>query len=264
VAREHATADRYGALVTSDQYRKSRQAKAEVIWHLCGSHLRRAGHAADLGAGTGLIRAALEDRMDKPLYGFEIDTSFVEVRDRMVAADVEQLPVSDGALDFVLMNHLYEHVSNPAELFREAFRVLAPGGSAYVTAGSRLAVMEPHYRLPFLSWLPRSAASAYLRLSGRGRTYEGIRFLTYGALSRMMEEAGFTVHDITERAIDELLERTWGEPWTGLWARAGRLSAGARGRLLSMASPQWFFMLHKPDRQTASGPGGVDAGRGMD
>jgi len=264
VAREHATADRYGALVTSDEYRKSRKAKAEVIWHLCGSHLRRAGHAADLGAGTGIIRAALEDKMDKPLYGFEIDTSFVEIRDRMVAADVERLPVSDESLDFVLMNHLYEHVSDPAALFREAFRVLAPGGGAYVTAGSRLAVMEPHYRLPFLSWLPRPAASAYLRLSGRGGAYEGIRFLTYGPLCRMMREAGFTVHDITERAIDELLGRTWGEPWTDLWARAGALSAGARSRLLRLASPQWFFLIQKPEHHVGETQGGGDVERGAE
>lgn len=263
VAREHATADRYGALVTSDEYRRNRRAKAEVIWHLCGSHLRRAGHAADLGAGTGIIRSVLEVKTGKPLYGFEIDTLFVEVRDRMVAADVEQLPVPDDALDFVLMNHLYEHVSDPAALFREAFRVLAPGGGAYVTAGSRLAVMEPHYRLPFLSWLPRPAASAYLRLSGRGHAYEGIRFLTYGPLRRLMRQAGFTVQDITEQAIDDLLGRTWGEPWTGLWARAGALPAGTRSRLLRMASPQWFFLLQKPERRVVDVPGGGDAGRGL-
>jgi len=246
VGREHATADRYGALVTSEEYRRNRKSKAEVIWHLCGPQLSRPGVAADLGAGTGIIRAALEAKMDKPLYGFEIDISFVELRSRMVAADVERLPVSDRSLDFVVMNHLYEHVRDPAMLFREVHRVLAPGGGAYVSAGSRLAVIEPHYRLPFLSWLPRRAASAYLRLSGRGNAYEGIRFLTYGPLLRIMREAGFIVHDITERAIDELLERTWGRPWTRVWSTTGALPAGARQRLLRLGSPQWFFILEKP------------------
>jgi SAM-dependent methyltransferase len=247
--REHATADRYGVLVTSEAYRRSRVAKAEVIWHLCGDHLQLAGRSADLGAGTGIIRAELEVRMGKPLFGFEIDVSFVEDRTRMVGADVERLPLRDGALNFVLMNHLYEHVENPAALFQEAFRVLAPGGRAYVTAGSRLALIEPHYRLPFLSWLPRPAASAYLRLSGRGRAYEGIRFLTYGPLTRIMNAAGFVVHDITETAIDELLDLTWGGPWTVIWSRTGALGAGVRSALLRLASPQWFFMLEKPAGQ---------------
>jgi ubiquinone/menaquinone biosynthesis C-methylase UbiE len=244
----HATADVYGELVSSEEYRQSREQKAEVIWHLVGSHLRRAGRCADLGAGTGIIRAVLEEKMGKPLYGFEIDTSFVEIREHMVAADVERLPVSDGALDLVLMNHLYEHVSDPSALFREAYRVLAPGGLAYVTAGSRLAVIEPHYRLPFLSWLPRPAASLYLRLSGRGSAYEGIRFMTYGPLSRMMREPGFTVQDITEQAIDELLERVRGKPWADAWKGLGALPAATRSRLLRLASPQWFFLLQKPGR----------------
>lgn len=201
--------------------------------------------------------------MGKPLYGFEIDTSFVEVRDRMVAADVERLPLPDDSLDFVLMNHLYEHVSNPAELFREAFRVLTPGGGVYVSAGSRLALIEPHYRLPFLSWLPRPAASAYLRLSGRGHAYEGIRFMTYGPLYRLMSQAGFTVHDITEHAIDELLERTWGKPWTTVWERVGTLPVGIRSRLLRLASPQWFFLLEKPGPGLSNLQGAGDAGRGL-
>ena len=50
---------------------------------------------------------------------------------------------------------------------------------------SKLAIMEPHYRLPFLSWLPNSAASLYLRMSRRGSEYAGIRFLTYGPLTEI-------------------------------------------------------------------------------
>jgi len=118
-----------------------------------------------------------------------------------------------------------------------------------VTAGSRLALIEPHYRLPFLSWLPRPLATAYLRLSGRGSSYEGIRFLTYRPLTACMRAAGFLVHDITERAIDELLERTWGAPWTSIWDRSGSVGGRGRSALLRVASPQWFFLLEKPAEQ---------------
>ena len=124
-----------------------------------------------------------------------------------------------------------------------------------------VAVIEPHYRLPFLSWLPIPVASAYLRLSGRGHAYEGIRFMTYGPLHRMMSQAGFAVHDITEQAIDELLERTWGQPWTYFWKRLGSLPARIRSRLLRLASPQWFFLLEKPAPDRRHGQASGDAGR---
>lgn len=247
MGREHAMPDRYGRTVASEEYRRSRARKAEVIWHLCGRWLVEADRAADLGAGTGIIRKELEVRSGKPLYGFEIDTTFVVEREKMVGADVLRLPLADASLDFALMNHLYEHVDDAAALFREAFRVLRPGGRAYVTAGSRLALIEPHYRLPFLSWLPRPASSAYLRLSGRGRAYEGIRFLTWRPLDRRMRDAGFRVHDLTETAIDELLERTWGPPWTAAWSALRALPAVARRGLLRTLSPQWFFLLEKPE-----------------
>ncbi len=248
MVREHATADRYGDLVRSEEYRNSRRAKAEVIWHLCGADLRAARVALDLGAGTGIIRETLDDRMSGALFGIEIDASFVDRRARMVAADVEKLPIASDAVDFLIVNHLYEHVMRPTVLFQEAHRVLRPAGRAYVSAGNRLALIEPHYRLPFLSWLPGPAATAYLRLSGRGERYEGIRFLTYRPLVRTMREAGFTVHDVTAQTIDELLERTWGEPWSTLWRGGRRVPGGARERLLHLASPQWFFMLEKPAR----------------
>lgn len=246
MGREHAGADRYGALVRSEAYRRSRAARAEVIWHLAGRWLAAADRPADLGAGTGIIRKILEEKRGKPLYGFEIDTSFVVEPARMVGADVLRLPLADGSLDFVLLNHLYEHVADVGALFREAHRVLRPGGRAYVTAGNRLALLEPHYRLPFLSWLPRSAASAYLRLSGRGRRYEGIRFLTWRPLETHMREAGFRVSDLTETAIDDLLGRTWGAPWTGVWGLFRALPAPVRRPLLRGLSPQWFFLLEKP------------------
>ena len=70
--------------------------------------------------------------------------------------------------------------------------------------------------------------------------------MTYRPLTACMRSAGFTVQDITERAIDELLERTWGAPWTSIWERSRSLGGAARRGLLRLASPQWFFLLEKP------------------
>lgn len=252
-------ADRYRAYVGSERYRRERPRKARVVARVCGDELRRAGRIADLGSGTGIIKKELEDIFDKDIYGFDMDRSFMEVEERTAVADVTRLPVADGALDFAVLNHLYEHVDDQPGLFRELHRALAGGGGAYVSAGSRWAVVEPHYRLPFLSWLPRPLADLYLRLTGRGDAYRGIRFLGHGRLTRMMRDAGFRVEDRTLGAVDDLLEQAWGPGWTRLWSAVRTLPESAVRALLRAFSPQWFFVLRKPP--VAAAGAGADGHR---
>lgn len=250
--------DRYRAYLGSDSYRRERAEKARVVARVCGGELRRADRVADLGTGTGMVKKELENIVDKPIHGFDIEKSFMEVGERMAVADVTRLPVEDGGLDFAVLNHLYEHVDDQAGLFRELRRVLAPGGAAYVSAGSRWAVMEPHYRLPFLSWLPRRLADLYLRVTGRGEAYRGIRFLGYGRLTGLMRDAGLRVEDRTLEAVDDLIGETWGAGWARLWRAARALPEAALAALLRVVSPQWFFVLHKPAART----GGREAASG--
>lgn len=252
--------DAYDRRIGSASYRRERAEKARVILALCGEGIRTAERVADLGAGTGLVKKTLEIETDSYIYGFEIDTSFVEWKRGMVAADVLDLPVGTEALDFLILNHLYEHVDDQAGLFREAWRVLRPGGRAYVSAGNVLAVMEPHYRLPFLSWLPRPAADAYLRLTGRGRAYEGIRFRSRRALVEMMRGAGFGVRDLTERVLEDLLGPERGRARFVAWRVLRRLPAAPRRALLRVASPQWFFLLEKGAAAACGSEGGGEGG----
>jgi len=238
------TGDYYAKRVASAEYRRARAEKAEVILHLVGDRLARADWIADVGTGTGIMKKTLEAKSGNSIVGFEIDIPFVIERERVVAADAYMLPVGEQTFDLVLLNHIYEHVDDPAELFREVWRTTRRGGAAYVSAGNRWAVMEPHYRLPFLSWLPRPAADAYLRLSGRGRSYEGVRFLGYGRLVELMRTSGFMVRDVTEEALTGLLGPERGRWWRPAWAILSALPTGLR-RALLRGSPQWFFVLER-------------------
>jgi SAM-dependent methyltransferase len=117
-------------------------------------------------------------------------------RARFVQADGQALPLADGCVDVVVLNHIYEHVVDADALVGEVRRVLAPDGVAYLGLGNRLGIMEPHHRLPLLSWLPPGLADGYLRATGRGEHYHE-RYRTRVGLRRMLRAAGLRAWDYT-------------------------------------------------------------------
>ena len=227
--------------VTSPEYRASRVRKAELVYAMCAEHLESATRVVDLGAGTGIMTRALEELSGRAIVGFEIDRSFMEETERMAVADLEALPVADGAIDFGIANHVYEHVASLDRFFAELARALAPAGRVYLTAGNRFAPIEPHYRIPTLSWWPRPLAERLLRWSGRGERYDDIRFTTHAKLLRAAARHGLELEDVTDAALATQIDRYDSRPGR-LAGRAARLLPGPlRRRLLDLASPQWFF-----------------------
>ena len=233
----------YARYVTGPEYRASRARKAELVYAMCAEDLAAAGRVVDLGAGTGIITRALEALSGRPIVGFEIDRSFMQETARMAVADLEALPVADGAIDFGIANHVYEHVASLDGFFAELARAIAPAGRVYLTAGNRFALIEPHYRIPTLSWWPRSVADRLLRWSGRGKAYDDIRFTTHARLRRAAVRHGLALEDVTDEALSTQLDRYDSGPGR-IAARASRLLPGwLRRRLLDLASPQWFFFV---------------------
>jgi hypothetical protein len=63
--------------------------------------------------------------------------------------------------------------------------VLADDGALYLGLGNKYGIMEPHYKLPLLSYLPAGMADRYIKASGRaGQYYE--RFRGRSGLRRML------------------------------------------------------------------------------
>src|SRR3546814_1900328 len=56
-------------------------------------------------------------------------------------------------------------------------------------------LVEPHYRLAFLSWWPHAWRSPYLRLMRKGKFYD-CEPLQLGQLETMLDEAGFRYRNI--------------------------------------------------------------------
>jgi len=173
----------------------SREWKARKIERLLGLEGRGGPlRVLEIGTGSGGIAAWFGSR---PRY--EVDA--VDVRDSRVTRDgfrfqlVEDvgLPFDDACFDVVLSNHVIEHVGPPEAQrahLAEMRRVLRDDGVAYLAVPNRWMLVEPHFRLPFLSWLPEALRSTYVRAAGKGEAYDCLP-LARGTAERMLAQAGF-------------------------------------------------------------------------
>jgi len=118
----------------------------------------------------------------------------------IMAGDALYLPFHDESFDIIICSHIYEHVPDAVLLMDEIYRVLKTGGFCYFAAGNKFSLVEPHYRLPFLSWLPKRGANLYLRMTKKGTTYSE-KHRTYFALKRLVHQ--FSITDYTVRILKE-------------------------------------------------------------
>ena len=190
-----------------ERERRAKGAKiVSVLTHFLG-RLDLAGLTVlDLGCSTGFISDELR-RAGARVTGVDIDApGLARARDRFgdditfLCADGEALPWATGSVDAVVFNHIYEHVVDPDAVLAEIRRVLRPDGVVYLGLGNRLGIVEPHYKLPFLSWLPYGLADRYVAATGRApRYYE--RFRTRAGLRLMCR--GLRIWDYTYTVLAE-------------------------------------------------------------
>ena len=88
----------------------------------------------DIGCGTGNVLSNAAGRF-KQAMGVDASTGMLKVaRSRglsVILADALKLPWPDGTFDAATAFSVVHHFLKPSELFREAYRVLKPGGYLY-------------------------------------------------------------------------------------------------------------------------------------
>ncbi|GAA2084940.1 class I SAM-dependent methyltransferase [Actinomadura alba] len=186
---------------------------------------------ADIGCSAGFIADELASAGARCALGVDIDVPGLrKAADRFgdrvefVCADGSALPFADGSIDVLVFNHIYEHVVDPDAIVAEMHRVLADDGVLYLGLGNRLGVMEPHYKLPFLSYLPPSLADRYVRMFGRADQYYE-RYRTRPGLRRMLGD--FHVWDYSFPVLASPERFAGGELFAGA---AGRAAQGTLAR----------------------------------
>ncbi|MBO4312600.1 MAG: metalloregulator ArsR/SmtB family transcription factor [Desulfovibrionaceae bacterium] len=99
------------------------------------------GVAVDLGCGTGLVLERLQGRAAQ-LIGVDGSSRMLELSRRRLGdeagvslriGELDHLPLRDGEADFACINLVLHHLSDPASALREIFRVLRPGGTAFIS-----------------------------------------------------------------------------------------------------------------------------------
>ncbi len=118
-----------------------------------------------------------------------------------------KLPFPDASFDVVITNHVIEHVGDlnaQRHHLQEVHRILRTTGVGYLAVPNRWMIIEPHFRLPFLSWLSRSLRSPYLHLARRGKRYD-CEPLSLGQLERLLTETRFEYRNLGVQAWREML-----------------------------------------------------------
>jgi len=196
------------AAMLDETKRRRKAAKIlAVLRHALGREDLSGLTAVDVGCSAGFIADELA-LAGATTHGLDIDEpGLAKARarfgERVVfdCAPGEAMPFEDGSVDVVVLNHIYEHVVDPEAVVAEIHRVLADDGVLYLGIGNRLGIIEPHYRLPFLSWLPRGpVADRYVRAFGRADHYYE-RFRTARGLKRLF--ADFDCWDYTLPVLAE-------------------------------------------------------------
>lgn len=207
----------------------------------------------EIGTGSGVIAHyfAVHSGLDCEVEAVDVvDQRQIVEGYRFSLVDGALLPFEANAFDVVISNHVVEHLGGIEQQLRhvsEIARILRPGGKAYLATPNRWQVVEPHFRVAFLSWLPRTMRSAYLRLHGKGDFYD-CEPLSMPEIERLFVAARLRYENLCVPAIRMMLDTERAAHW------AVRVAGIVPDRLLASLrrfSPTHVYLL-KPIVKTSA------------
>lgn len=189
----------------------------------------------DLGAGMGGFAVAMQ-RAGEPIIAFDYNFAYCEIaRTRARRYDLnlpalvgagEALPFASKSFHIVTCWDVLEHVQEPKHLLNEIARVLEDDGIAFMTVINRFALVDPHYHLRFVNYLPRALGEKYIAWRNRTKAsalrdkqkLSEMHYFTYNAFEKFAAQFGFHVEDLQRarsrfrnypRPVGDILYDSW-------------------------------------------------------
>lgn len=164
----------------------------------------------DIGCSSGFITSALQPYFYQ-MVGLDYDPSGLlavpkqnKEHTLFIRGDALTLPFSDDSFDAIICTQVYEHVPDDQVLFSELSRIIRSNGIIFFSGPNKLFPIEPHYKIPFIHWLPLSWADWFIRIIHKGSLFD-IRSRTYHDLRKIF--INFDVFDMTLPLLKTLKDR---------------------------------------------------------
>lgn len=152
---------------------------------LAARQVGEAGHVIGVDMTPEMLATARKNARSSRLHNVEFRLG-----------EIEHLPVDDESVDVIISNCVINLSPEKPQVFREAFRVLKPGGRLAVSDTATSVALPPEVQEDLALYTGCLAGAASI-----------------GDLEAMLSEAGFTDIRITPKDSRELLQ-TWGADTT--------------------------------------------------
>lgn len=159
----------------------------------------------DVGCSSGIITHELAKNF-KEVWGIDIDENSVNIARKTFVKPNLFFSVMDGSqtsfenaeFDLVIANQVYYCFPEPEIFFNETYRVLKTGGACLLGARNKYTLWDPQFRLPLLSFLPKSISDFLVKFFGRADGYN-VSYLSYRQLTELTKK--FEVIKYTPRIL---------------------------------------------------------------
>ena len=160
----------------------------------------------EIGCGSGIISHEIS-KIVKRMIATDVSNEALYTSLRkdslpfhFTLSDGSYLPYRNNSFDIVICNEVIEHVSDQEKLVDEIYRVMKSEGLCYIATPNKLWPIEPHAKLPFLSYVPKSLANKYIKRF-RGISEYDVKLSTYWRLKRVLSRRFEKIIDFTPIVI---------------------------------------------------------------